>query len=181
MKPVTPLTYIETCQPGENSQVIQPGDFFLVHGDNFFSRLIQFGQSLRFRGKSRHFAYWTHAGIFTSQDGNIIEALSQGVVERNINYYRDYKYIIIHIQASDADRVEMINFVKSCLGDGYGWTTILSIAFSLLMGLKFSFGFTGQEICSGLVCRALERTSFIPKNDASHTAPADLAQAFDVQ
>lgn len=171
---------LEVCKIGEQSSTVKPGDFFLVHGDNVFSRLIQFGQSLRFKGEDKHFTYWTHAGMFLNELGDIIEAEGVGVAENHISYYKDQKYVIVHINASDADRQEMVDFVKSCSGDQYGWGTIASIGLSLLTGLKFSFGFDGQEICSGLVCRALERTSFIPKTDASHTTPADLAKAFFV-
>lgn len=171
---------LEVCKAGEQSSTIKPGDFFLVHGDNFYSKLIEFGQAIRFRGNDKHFTYWTHAGLFLTELGDIIEAEGMGVMENHINYYKDYKYVVVHINASDSDREEMIQFAKSCVGDQYGWGTIASIGISLLTGLKFSFGFDGQEICSGLVCRALERTSFIPKTDASHTTPADLAKAFFV-
>lgn len=171
---------LEACTAGQETTASCPGDFFLVHGDNFYSRLIQFGQGLRFKGENRHFGYWTHCGMFVGHSGEIIEALGHGVIERNISYYKDYKYIVVHVNASDQDRQQQVDFAKACLGDKYGWLTLVSIALSLLSGTKFSFNFDGQEICSGLVTRTLERTSFIPKRDASHMMPADLAQAFNV-
>lgn len=171
-------SHLEICKAGEQSTTMQPGDFFLVHGDNFYSKLIELGQAIRFHGADKHFTYWTHAGMFLSNSGDIIEADGVGVMQNHISYYKDYKYVVVHVHASQEDREEMMQFVKSCLGDQYGWGTIASIGISLLTGLKFSFGFDGQEICSGLVCRALERTTFIPKTDASHTTPADLAKAF---
>lgn len=180
MEQKVPQNIVEVCPSGNTVEAVLPGDFFLVHGENFFSRLIQFGQALRFRGKEKHFSYWTHCGVFTSLTGDIIEALGNGVIQNNISYYKDYKYIVVHISALPDDREEMIQFAKACLGDKYGWLTLLSIAISLLSGTKFSFNFDGQEICSGLVTRSLERTTFIPKRDASHMMPADLAQAFGV-
>jgi hypothetical protein len=56
--------------------------------------------------------------------------------------------------------------------------TIVSIALALLVGTKFSFGFAGQKICSGLVARALERTPAIFESEPSNIMPADLAQLY---
>lgn len=57
---------------------------------------------------------------------------------------------------------------------------IISIAISLLFGGKFTFGFDGQFICSGLVARSLERTNAIFDRSPSHIMPADLAKYFRV-
>ena len=171
---------LEVCPAGQEVATIQPGDFFLMHGSNPISKVIQLGQKLKFPGKDKHFAYWTHAGMFVNNSGDIIEAEGVGVAKNHISFYKDVKYVVVHIQASAEDRQEMLDFAESCLGEPYGWITILSISLSLLTGLKLSFGFDGQEICSGLITRALERTSFIPQRDASHTLPADLARTFGV-
>lgn len=180
MSTVIPNCVLETCSQGQTVNLVKPGDFFLTHGDTFWCKLIELGQALRFKGENKHWSFWTHCGIFKDSSGNIIETLGNGVVERNITYYQNYKYIVVHLNISDEDRQEMVNFAKSCIKDGYGWLTLLSIGFSLLTGTKFSFGFDGEEICSGLVTRSLERTSFIPSRDASHITPADLAKAFGV-
>ena len=42
-------------------------------------------------------------------------------------------------------------------------------------------GFAGQLICSGLVARALERTSVIFEEEPSHVTPAGLAKLFGVR
>jgi hypothetical protein len=54
----------------------------------------------------------------------------------------------------------------------------VSIALSLLTGAKLSFGFNGQLICSGLVARALERTTAIFEDEPSHIMPAQLAKLY---
>jgi hypothetical protein len=59
--------------------------------------------------------------------------------------------------------------------------TIVSIALSLLTGGKFTFGFDGQSICSGLVARALERMCAIFNRSSSHIMPADLAKYIEVE
>src|SRR5260221_422439 len=128
MQENNPKCTLEVCAVGQEPAVIYPGDFFLVHGENPFSRLIQFGQNLRFHGKDKHFTYWTHTGIFINGIGDIIEAEGIGVTQNNISYYKDMKYVVVHIEATEADREEMVTFAKACLGDGYGWLSILSIA-----------------------------------------------------
>lgn len=179
MKPKQLPNTVEICSVGQVSGSIKPGDFFLVRGNNTFSQIIQFGQALRFR-KNKQYTYWTHAGIFTSANGDIIEADGRGIVENNISYYKDMKYAIVHIQATDQDRQEVVDFARTTLGEQYGWATILSIGISALTGLHFSFGFPAQAICSGLVTRALERTTYIPTRDPESATPADLAMDFNV-
>jgi len=163
---------------GQTDTDFKPGDFILTTKDGLYSSLIRFGQAFRFRGKDKQFAKYTHAAVIINPEGDIIEALSQGIVKANIQDYSPQEYLHIAINASDEDRTEMIGFVKSCIGETYGWATIASIAFSLLTGLKFSFGFDGQEICSGLVARSLERSTAIFPRDASHIMPADLAKFY---
>lgn len=163
---------------GQTDTDIKPGDFILTYHDGIYSHLIRIGQLFRFRGKDACFAKYTHAALVVNTEGDIIEALAGGIVQSHISKYSPQEYIHIGILASDEDRTEILSFAKSCVGEKYGWATILSIAFSLLTGAKFSFGFDGQEICSGLVARALERSTAIFPRDGSHIMPADLAKYY---
>jgi hypothetical protein len=144
--------------------------------------LISFGQALRFRGGNRKYAYWNHAALVIGTNGEIIEALGPvpGVVVQNVSKYAPREYTLVRIKASPEDRDEEVNFARACLGEAYGLLTIVSIALSLVTGTRFSFGFDGQMICSGLVARALERTRAIFAREPSHTMPADLAKAYGV-
>jgi len=94
--------------------------------------------------------------------------------------YKGTQYTVVHIDASDDDRKEMVAFADHWVGGQYDWATIVSITLSLLTGLKLRFGFPGQLICSGLVARALERTTAIFDEEPSHVMPAELAKMFDV-
>jgi hypothetical protein len=51
----------------------------------------------------------------------------------------------------------------------------------LLSGSNFGFGVDGQEICSALVARCLERTGEIFQQDPWRMTPADLAKFCDVR
>lgn len=180
----TPASIVH-CPPGYEMPITDvayiPGDFILVRGKAFTDRMIQLGQKWRFKGVNSVFGYWTHAAMVVGIDGQLIEADPTGVHLANIAKYKPNDYLYVSIYASEEDRKEAVNFAKYCIGQKYGFFTILSIAISLLTGLKFSFGFDGQEICSGLVARCLERTSVIFQRDSSHLTPADLALSFNVR
>lgn len=167
---------------GSVGAAMQSGDFILTHGRHWTSALIRVGQALRFRGRDRKYAYWNHAALVVDANGDIIEALgpSPGVVRQNVSKYAPREYTVVRIKAAPDDRDEAVGFARACLGEPYGVLTIVSIALSLLTGTRFSFGFDGQMICSGLVARALERTRAIFTKEPSHIMPADLARAYGV-
>lgn len=168
----------QTAQRGD----FKPGDFILTHGDFFASRLIRFGQKLRFTGQNRKYAWWSHAAIIINDNGDLIEALGSGVQQTNLAKYKPREYRIVQIDnyANPIDRKQIVNFAEWCKGEPYGLVIILSIAFNLLTGFKFTFGVEGQQICSGLVARALERTNLIFEYIPSHITPAYLAQKFNI-
>lgn len=175
-------THVQYFAPGKEVSDPAPGDFVLTHGKSWTSRLIRLGQKIRYWGPDRIYTRWNHAAIFVSDNGDVVEALGNGVQRRNIAVYKNTEYHVVHLQdVLDADRQHEIDFALACLNDEYGYTTILSIALSLLFASKFGFGIDGQEICSALVARCLERTGEIFPQDPWHMTPADLAKFFDVK
>jgi hypothetical protein len=169
----------EQARPGD----FRRGDFILTHGASIFSWLIRVGQGLRFWGADRRYTWWNHAALIISDDGALVEALGAGVQQTDLTRYTATEYHLVRLGdlADDHDRDQVVAFGRWCLGEEYGWTTIVSITLSLLTGVKFSFGFDGQSICSGLVARALERTNVIFDRSPSHIMPADLAMRFRVE
>lgn len=138
------------------------------------SRLIQWAQALRFRGDRRDYAHWNHA-VWVSSDC-LIEALGEGVVKSPYEKYRDVEFALVHSNLTDAERADADQFVRFLLGrpTQYGVATILSIAFSLLLGVRVTFGVRGTVVCSGLVAAALSAADW--RADPSHIMPADLAE-----
>lgn len=184
--PVVTRPKVRRFAAGEDAarHEFEPGDFILTHGTSWTSWLIRFGQGLRFWGAKRRFTWWNHAAIIVSADGALVEALGAGVTRTNISKYRPAEYHLVSISeivASGADRDEALAFAEWCVGMPYAWLIIVSIAMSLVTGGKFTFGFDGQAICSGLVARALERTKAIFNRTPSHIMPADLAMYFQVE
>lgn len=168
--------------PGYTVQHPQPGDVLLLcAGEDAWTWLIRFGQRLRYRGERAQFARWNHAALFVDDLGTLIEALSSGVTWRPVSEYAAKDYVVINSGLSPEDRAEAVAFAVSCLHDGYGWLTILSVVLWLLTSTTLSFGLSGQEICSGLVASALEHGGVIFPRDASHLMPADLAAFYDVR
>ncbi len=160
----------------------QPGDFILTHGNSFTSRFIRFGQSLVFLGRDRKYIWWSHAALIVSETGDLIEALGSGVQRSHLSAYgpTDFHIVRLNTLASDQDRVQICRYAEWALGQEYGFWTNVSIILSALTGWRFSFGFDGQSVCSGLVARALERSSAIFDRSPSHILPADLAKYFSV-
>ncbi len=144
-------------------------------------RLIRVGQRLRYRGRAAKYTYWNHAALVVDRDGGIVEALGTGVARRSLHDYDPTQYTLVRITASEEDRAEAAAFACAVIGAEYGWVTIASIALSLVTGGKLAFAIDGQLICSGLVARALERTTLIFRHDPARIMPAELAELFDVQ
>ncbi len=159
----------------------RPGDFILTHGNEWTSKLIRFGQSLRYRGPMAKYTYWNHTALIVDTKGAIVEALGTGVALRSIHDYDPTQYTVVRIDASEEDRMQAATFARSCVGSEYGWISIVSIAISLVTGGSFAFAIDGQLICSGLVARSLERTTAIFKHDPARIMPAELAEIYGVE
>ena len=162
--------------------VALPGDFILTHSSGIYGALIRFGEAIRYWGPDKPFARWSHAAIFANDSGDIVEALGGGVQLRNVSVYQPTEYVVVHLPQTTTpdDREQAIKFAAFCLRDRYGWLTIVGIALCLLFGGKLSFGVDGQQICSGLVARCIERIGEIfHEGDPWHLMPADLAKHFD--
>ena len=170
--------HAERAGPGESAATFDRGDFVLVAGTHFNSRLIRFGQRLRF-GDDRH-GKWTHAALIVDRDGSLIEAVGTGVRRWHLDRYRDDDYVVVRIHTSEENRDEVVGFAEWALdrGSSYSRLSTVSIALSMLTGSRLTFFIDGQFVCSGLVARALERTGSIFDRDSAHIAPADLARYF---
>lgn len=121
--------------------------------------------------------------MIVEKNGSLVEAVGAGVIESHISDYKatDYHLVTLGILANETDRAQAVAYARWCLGEDYGIMTIISVCISLLVGGKFNFGFDGQQICSGLIARALERSDVIFDRSPSHILPADLARYFSVE
>jgi len=174
----------ESAQRGEYN----PGDFILVRSEDFFGKLIRFGQRLAYFGTDRKYTGWSHAAVIVDDDGNIVEAVARGVRRRHIGSYDATDYAVVSVSqiANERDRRQAVTFAEKLAGVQYGWMTIVSVGLSLLFGWRLVFSMDRQFICSSLVARCLERMDIQAIADESqlastptHVRPADLARLFD--
>ena len=171
---------LDRAGPGQAATGFRRGDFVLVAGDHFNSRLIRFGQRLRIRGADRVYVKWTHAALIVDDDGTLVEAVGAGVRRWHLDRYRDADYVVVALETSEENRDEVVRFAEWALQRRarYSRLSTVSTALSMLTGSKLTFFIDGQFVCSGLVARALERTGSIFDRDSAHIAPADLAKYF---
>lgn len=181
-----PITGVSADQhgPGDLPDVWRVGDYLLVSAGVWhdgergpvplLSRLIQWAQARRFRGDRRQYAHWNHA-VWVSSDG-LIEAVGNGVVKSPYEKYRDIEFALVHSNLTEDERADADQFVRYLLKrpTRYGVVTILSIAASLLVGVRVNIGVRDTVICSGVVAAALAAEHW--RADPSHIMPADLAE-----
>lgn len=170
---------------------MKPGDLLLVKTHHFVSRLIRFGQ----RGYGEPYESFNHVAVYVG-DGEIVEALTGGVVLSPADKYPvgDTRVAVVLAHGASPGvpmeketqswldmRANAVEFARSCVGDEYGWTTILCIALKVLFRGKLNFGVQGTAICSGLAARSLERLGYnFSPFDPAELTPAYLARMFTV-
>lgn len=176
----------ESFPPGTRRKEWQVGDIVLTHNaESFVSKLIRFGQRLRYRGEDTKFAWYNHAAVVVSPDGDLIEALGHGIVKTHVTRYDKEFYSYIDVGLNDSERTKVGQYAQrvSDLNSRYGYLQIIAIAISLLTGSHLQFSLRGQNICSGFAAESLraggywfERKGQIASS--SFITPADLAHAF---
>jgi hypothetical protein len=175
---------VEFYPEGSSAEELKTGYIVLTSGAHWTSRMIRFGQRLRFRGERAKFAHWNHVALVLDAEGNIGEALSQGVVRTNLSKYEGTDYHLVRVQCSAEDREQIGAFAKAVLDSpkrtSYGWLTIVSLFFTLGFGSTIMIGKIGTAICSGFASEALVRTSAILPRPPAYMMPADVAEYFSV-
>lgn len=176
---IEPATLVETSPAGK---VLSPhvGDFILTHENHISSKMIRFGQTLRFRGEDKKYSRWNHAAFVVGPTGELVEALGKGISGTNIEKYREVEYTIVRPLYGPDDISQAVRFALWSLGHEYGFLTLVGLGLWTVFGGRFDVSLDGTQICSGLVARCLERAGYIFERDPSRVTPADLAKHFQV-
>jgi hypothetical protein len=169
--------------PGDTAKALRVGDILLtgVTSRRFVSRAIKFGAWLRrFDAKERQFS---HAALIIGEDGDLAEALGDGVKQTHIAKYAPADYVVIHTDVDEHDQQQVSDFAHSVLREKtkYDRLEILGLAIYCLTGAQLCIQKAGTAICSGFVSDALTRSSFIWPRPPFAMMPADLARYFRVQ
>ena len=167
------------------------GDIVLTTGDSWVSWCIRRGQRLRYRYAHRPYfrltedqRRWTnynHAALVLNADGDLAEALADGVVRTRISKYLPGDYHVVHVNAHPHDQAQILEFAESVLEQKwkYSWATIAGLAL-VTFGSRVAFSTAGSSICSGFVCDALTRAGVIWPFPAHRMMPADVAAFYEL-
>jgi hypothetical protein len=170
--------------PGLEPSSWTPGDFLVVHSESWHNKVVQWAQRQAAHGEERRFAYWDHTALVVSDDGEIVESISsQGVTRSRAVQYLFSDYHVVHIEATDEVRRLVVEYADWTIDQGtrYGWWSVVGIACMIVSRGRFTFEIPGQEICSGIVARAMERAGALFRTTPSHVTPADLARFYGVE
>ena len=179
---------------------LQPGDVLLCHSDAFVSKLIRFGETVRYHGWRKGLQMlvgrWTapvddptwanHAAVYVG-DGQLIEALGSGLVMSPVSKYGPDAYRVaplaeIRQDVSAEARADLVAFAKAQLlrHGPYGWLSIASIVVQILTPSKLDLSYDGALICSAFAAQCWEHAGLIlPTRSSLTTSPADLAAWLD--
>lgn len=180
---------------------LNTGDVILVHSyAKLAPRLIGFGQRLH---HDPAFAYWTHAAVYVgkapiglpSEDGypTGIEALIEAKGGEKVRYVplaqydaRDYAAIRFQLERNTYSRAaepwargRAVEYLRSQLGGGYGYLTIVTLALWSLFGGRVTIGLSGANVCSGLAAQASMYLGEV-YDDPVTVSPADLAEKYGI-
>lgn len=167
---------IELVPAGQDAIGAQPGDLILCHRKGFASACIRFGERLK-TGKG---AVVSHAAFvathYMGHEATLIEALTKGVCVTPLSAYRHVEYWIVRTGLQGNDRAQAVSFAQSCLGQKYGWSTIIGLALRFCTPGKGLPGLlsNGTKICSGLVAQTQVRGWTIYPFEPASCAPSDL-------
>jgi hypothetical protein len=171
----------ERFPPGEGAVWSQPGDFVLVRGTSWRSKVTSAYQWGRARGsEERRCAFWNHAALVTGGSGAIVEAGTAGVVQQHLDKYRDEDYYYVAVRATAAQRLRAVRFAASRTGLPYDNLALAGIVVSALTRGRLRLRESQLDLCGSLVARALacggERFAMRP----TAMTPADLAVHYGV-
>lgn len=139
-----------------------PGDILLVNdytgqGD-LLGNLIRAGEKARYgKDAPADTVYWTHSALIVSTEGDLIEAMAQGVAWGHVSEYAAVPTKIIHIPATPRERDLITQGAKQDVGLEYNRVDFASLATQLLFGVDWGVNDGRADICSELVSRYTEK------------------------
>lgn len=161
--------------PLDHIVMYQPGDVGFSSNHDFTGSCIRWAQARKY-GRGSQEARFNHTFMIINVRGDLIEAQSSGVVQRNMSEYpaasADFEvyrppYVLGGGQiAADA--------MTEALGEQYGFMIIASEAIVFLTATRMRFGRHGTAICSGKVSYALTRANIDVGDDMTYNSPADV-------
>jgi hypothetical protein len=180
MNAITERIAREHFPPGEGVDWSRPGDFILVSGTSWRSRVISAYERVRAHGlEERRCAYWSHAALVAGTDGAIVEAGTAGVVLQHLEKYREDDYRYVAVRATPEQRRRAVGFAMSRVGSRYGNLLLANLVVSALTRGRVRLE-SPCEMCGSLVARALASAGESFEMRPTEMSPADLAMHYGV-
>jgi uncharacterized protein YycO len=85
---------------------------------------------------------WSHVGTYVG-NGQIVEAITLGVVERSIEAYHDARYRlgVYRLPGASLEQIDsLVSFNRSTVGDRYSYRKALTLGIRLALGIWPSAG-----------------------------------------
>ena len=172
---------VERFPPGKSAPAPLPGDFVLVRGRTWTSRVVYLGQATRlWRRADRPYRYWSHAALVIWSDGRIAEASARGVICSRLEKYRDADYHYVHVAQTGRARREAVTFACSCVGMPYAPLGYFRPAAATLT-LGWLQPSPHRHACASLVAEAMSRAGVVFDRPPAEVLPADLAKHYRVR
>jgi hypothetical protein len=171
----------ERVPPGRSIASARPGDFILVHGTSWRSRVVTAYERFRFRGiEERHWAHWSHSALVVGSNGLIVEAGTKGVVLQDVRKYDGVDCQYVAIGATPAGRRAAVGFARSRVGRGYSRAAIARLGASVLTAGRIGPRPEDKDLCGGLVAASLGQAGEVFDRPPGLMLPADLARHYAV-
>jgi len=170
---------VERYGPGDGVDDPRPGDFLLIRGHSWASRLIHAAERTRPR-EQRPFGRWSHSALVVRRDGLLAEVLNTGVVLRPISRYRGEEYHYVRLDQPLGQALLAAQYALSCVGQPYRHLSALRLGWNVVTRCPIRVRDRGQQVCASLVGRALERAGHRFADRPHEMLAGDLARHFGV-
>lgn len=173
-------TVAERYAPGADVPDPRPGDFILIRGSSWVSRIIYAAERRRPR-TLRPYAYWSHCALVATRYGTIIDVTNRGVVAGHISRYRDHEYHYVRVDRPEGERFAGVLLATRSVGQRYGVLSFFRIGWNLVFRHPhIRARDRGQEVCASVVARALAHAGFEFSSPPHEMMATDLAHHFGV-
>jgi len=166
----------------EMRRPIAPGDIILGRAHGQKHRIIGWGQARRLDPADRPYAGYTHAALVVSADGDLVEAVGEGVQRSSLTRYviDEEVYQVVRVEISDEDRERVVRFALRAADARAPYASLATVCttFWALFNTRLMFFMDGSITCSGLVAAALERMGATFDVNVAKVTPAQLAVMF---
>lgn len=155
------------------------GDLVFAHSTGIIGKAIRFAERIRGKGGDN----WNHVAVLHYEiDGvwYIIQAEAKGVTDNKtlVSVAPGGSYEVVRLP-KEVDRLSFFTFVSSQVGAKYGYLSIMSCAFDIIIPDVICLRQAKTWICSGLVAAGLLAGDYKParewaRKDIYTTMPSEV-------